>query len=113
MNIRRPIAIAIALALPMAIFSFAPHTSAKGVDPEEKVEYYLHDHLGGVDAVLDEQGNVVERKDYLPYGEKRVIETAKTDKERHGFTGKELDDESGLYTTEQDITIRWSGGLQA
>ncbi len=70
---------------------------AKGVDPEEKVEYYLYDHLGGVDAVMDEQGNVVERRDYLPYGEERVRVPSAENGERHGFTGKELDGESGLY----------------
>ncbi|MBI5421542.1 hypothetical protein HZA44_00190, partial [Candidatus Peregrinibacteria bacterium] len=72
-----------------------PQAQAKGVDPEEKVEYYLSDHLGGVDVVLDEQGNVVERRDYLPFGEERVTEG--TGDERHGFTGKELDSETGLY----------------
>ncbi len=74
-----------------------PQANAKGMDPEEKVEYYLTDHLGGVDVVMDEQGNVVERRDYLPFGEERIAETTGADKERHGFTGKELDSESGLY----------------
>jgi RHS repeat-associated protein len=74
-----------------------PQAQAKGVDPEEKVEYLLTDHLGGVDVVMDEQGNVVERRDYLPFGEERVSEVTGANKERHGFTGKELDSESGLY----------------
>ena len=48
--------------------------------------------------VLDEQGDVVERRDYLPYGSERLTDSApnapKTD---HKFTGKELDSETGLY----------------
>ncbi|MBU1017762.1 LysM peptidoglycan-binding domain-containing protein [Patescibacteria group bacterium] len=72
-----------------------PSTFAKGVDPEEKVYYYLSDHLGGVDAVLDEEGNVVERRDYLPYGGERMTEGSAD--EDYGFTGKELDKETGLY----------------
>jgi len=92
-----PIAISVLALLMAAIFFGIPHSHAKGVDPEEKVEYYLYDHLGGVDAILDEQGNVTERRDYLPYGEERVAEAGGTDKDRHGFTGKELDGESGLY----------------
>jgi len=79
----------------LMVISNSTPSFAKGVDPEERVEYYLYDHLGGVDAILDEQGNVVERRDYLPFGEERVAEG--TDKEHHGFTGKELDSESGLY----------------
>lgn len=77
------------------VFSLIPSTLAKGVDPEEKVYYYLSDHLGGVDAVLDEEGNVVERRDYLPYGSERMRE-GNVD-EDYGFTGKELDEETGLY----------------
>ncbi|MBU1017757.1 hypothetical protein KKA33_01885 [Patescibacteria group bacterium] len=72
-----------------------PSAFAKGVDPEEKVYYYLSDHLGGVDAVLDEEGNVVERRDYLPYGSERMTEG--NTNESYGFTGKELDEETGLY----------------
>jgi RHS repeat-associated protein len=48
--------------------------------------------------VLDDQGNVVERRDFHPYGQERLIDTqpdaTKTD---HKFTGKELDDETNLY----------------
>jgi RHS repeat-associated protein len=75
----------------------APCAFAKGPDPEEKIEYYLTDHLGGVEAVMDEQGNVVERRDYLPFGEERVRVSSAKKAEDHGFTGKELDAESGLY----------------
>ncbi len=67
---------------------------------EEEVFYYLHDHLGSVEAVMDEDGNVVERRDYLPYGKTReeVIANTKHPElyENYGFTGKELDEETGL-----------------
>jgi hypothetical protein len=35
---------------------------------DETTYYFLSDHLGSVDAVLDDHGSVVERRDYLPYG---------------------------------------------
>lgn len=95
MRIRKFSAVLMSITFLGTQIGITPHSFAKGVDPEEKVEYYLYDHLGGVDVVLDEQGNVVERKDYLPYGEERIAEGSAN--ERHGFTGKELDDESGLY----------------
>jgi len=37
-------------------------------EAEEKIYYFLNDHLGNVDMVLDDEGNVVERRDYLPFG---------------------------------------------
>jgi len=65
----------------------------------EKVYYFLNDHLGNVDVVLDEEGNVVERADYLPYGNDRLRLDADgdgKDNDDHKFTGKEKDDETGL-----------------
>ncbi len=65
---------------------------------DETVYYLLEDHLGNIDVVLDEEGNVVERRDYLPYGEERVevSEEGAPDTD-YGFTGKEKDDETGLH----------------
>ena len=74
-----------------------PPTYALGPDGET-VYYYLYDHLGGIDAVLDEDGNVLERTDYLPFGGDRLRTTSEVDSDEHyGFTGKELDGETGLY----------------
>ncbi|MFH0837790.1 MAG: RHS repeat-associated core domain-containing protein, partial [Patescibacteria group bacterium] len=74
-----------------------PVPSADAGEGDETTYYFLTDHLGSVDAVLDEDGNVVERRDYLPYGSQRAVETFNgvpiTDL---GFTGKELDSETGL-----------------
>ena len=69
-----------------------PNAFAEG--GEEEVFYYLQDHLGGIDAVVDEDGAVVERKDYLPFGDERM--TVGDDEEDYGYTGKEKDDETGL-----------------
>ena len=64
---------------------------------DETTYYFLNDHLGSVDVVLDEQGNVVEWRDYLPYGQERYVhEELNVPDTAQGFTGKELDDETGL-----------------
>jgi len=66
--------------------------------PQEEVYYFLTDHLGSIDVVLDEEGNVVERADYLPYGNDRLrIDDSESEDNDYGFTGKEADDETGLY----------------
>lgn len=62
---------------------------------ETKVYYFLTNHLGSVDVVLDENGEVVERRDFFPYGAERMTEGTDSDTDR-GFTGKELDEETGL-----------------
>lgn len=61
-----------------------------------KIYYFLPDHLGGVDKVLDENGNIVQNKDYGAFGDDRVPPPSNpvTD---YGFTGKEKDTETGLY----------------
>jgi RHS repeat-associated protein len=64
----------------------------------EKTYYFLNDHLGNADVITDDKGNVVERADYLPYGEDRLrIEENGVPETDYKFTGKEKDDETGLY----------------
>ena len=59
--------------------------------------YFLTDHLGSTDVVLDDQGNVLERADYLPFGSDRLrITDPNAPETDYKFTGKEMDDETGL-----------------
>ncbi|WCQ97075.1 hypothetical protein NQZ70_09866 [Sorangium sp. Soce836] len=64
---------------------------------------YVHvDHLGSVDALTDEDGDVIERRSYDPFGQRRNPvwgETAPasfSSETTQGFTGHESDDELGL-----------------
>ncbi|WP_437608238.1 RHS repeat-associated core domain-containing protein [Sorangium sp. So ce834] len=64
---------------------------------------YVHvDHLGSVDALTDEDGDVIERRSYDPFGQRRNPvwgETAPasfSSEATQGFTGHESDDEIGL-----------------
>jgi RHS repeat-associated protein len=62
--------------------------------------YYYHgDHLGSAQYVTDWEGEEYERNEYTPYGElwieKRRDEAI--DRMPFKFTGKELDEETGLY----------------
>ncbi|MDH5597019.1 MAG: RHS repeat-associated core domain-containing protein, partial [Candidatus Peregrinibacteria bacterium] len=65
---------------------------------DENTYYLLTDHLGSIDVVLDDQGQELERRDFLPYGSERTsTKTPDAPKTDHKFTGKELDDETGLH----------------
>ncbi|WP_437815115.1 RHS repeat-associated core domain-containing protein [Sorangium sp. So ce1078] len=64
---------------------------------------YVHvDHLGSVDALTDEDGDVVERRSYDPFGQRRnpvwgePAPASFSSETTQGFTGHESDDELGL-----------------
>ena len=62
----------------------------------ETIIYYHADHLSGSHIITDENGNVIEATDYLPFGEIRTDEKLANYENDYKYTGKELDD-SGLY----------------
>ncbi|WP_437485325.1 RHS repeat-associated core domain-containing protein [Sorangium sp. So ce1014] len=64
---------------------------------------YVHvDHLGSVDALTDEDGDVIERRSYDPFGQRRNpvwgerAPASFSSETTQGFTGHESDDELGL-----------------
>lgn len=63
-------------------------------DTTPAVKYHLSDHLGSSNLVVDDKGTWVNREEYTPYGETSFGSFAR---KRYRFTGKERDEESGLY----------------
>jgi RHS repeat-associated protein len=60
--------------------------------------YYYHpDHLGSTSHVTDADGKLFEHIEYFPFGESWVEESSNTQRTPYLFTGKELDEETGLY----------------
>ncbi len=68
--------------------------------------YFYHpDHLGSSSYITDENGDVTQHVEYIPFGEvffEERFETPKTQQAREWqtpylFNGKELDEETGLY----------------
>ncbi len=66
--------------------------------PRTPVKYHLGDHLGSSSVVIggaDARGSTfINREEYYPYGETSF---GSFGKKRYRFTGKERDEESGLY----------------
>ena len=63
-------------------------------------QYYYHsDHLGSATLITDENGVEYQRIEYTPYGETWVERTSNVglDYLPYKFTGKEMDEETGLY----------------
>ena len=76
------------------------HTDNQGDNEEQKAkQYYYHsDHLGSAQFITDWRGRQYEHIEYTPYGELWIEEVAAgLDKLPFRFTGKELDEETGLY----------------
>ena len=76
------------------------HTDNNGDNAEqrEKRYYYHSDHLGSAQFVTDGRGRQYEHIEYTPYGELWIEEVAAgLDKLSFRFTGKEMDEETGLY----------------
>lgn len=64
----------------------------------EAQEYFYHsDHLGSSSLITDADGNVTQHIEYIPYGEVFVEERNSTWSTPYKFSGKEQDEETGLY----------------
>ncbi|HEX6045641.1 MAG TPA: RHS repeat-associated core domain-containing protein [Pyrinomonadaceae bacterium] len=63
-------------------------------DQAPDVQFQLGDHLRSSSAVVDNTGALINREEYTPYGETIFGSFAM---KRYRFTGKERDEESGLY----------------
>jgi RHS repeat-associated protein len=68
-------------------------TTSVSAQPQEAVEYYATDALGSIRVVFNDQGTVIGRGDYLPYGEEGPTSTG-LPTER--FTGEARDAEAGM-----------------
>ena len=68
--------------------------------PTKLVRYQFGNHLGSVSLELDDDGEVISYEEYFPYGSTAYQAADKNIKaavERYRYTGKERDEESGLY----------------
>lgn len=63
-------------------------------DTTPAVKYHLGDHLGSSNVVVGDNGRLINREEYTPYGESSFGTFAK---KRYRYSGKERDEESGLY----------------
>ena len=76
------------------------NSSGKKIGAESAVLHFVFfsDHLGSAQFVTDWKGRQYEHIEYTPYGELWIEEVAAgLDKLPFRFTGKEMDEETGLY----------------
>lgn len=63
-------------------------------DTTPAIKYNLEDHLGSSSVLLENNGTLINREEYYPFGETSFGSYAK---KRYKYSGKERDEESGLY----------------
>ena len=68
--------------------------SLRGSGATEAISYFHSDHLGSSNVITNQAGNLISNCEYLPYGEFSTKTGANVT--HYYFTGKELDDETGL-----------------
>ncbi len=76
------------------------------------VRYQLGNHLGSASLELDEQAQIISYEEYAPYGSTSYqAGRSKTEvkQKRYRYTGKEKDDETGLYYHESRYYAPWTG----
>ena len=79
--------------------------------PRQLIRYQFGNHLGSASLELDDQAQVISYEEYAPYGSttyqavRSQTETAK----RYRYTGKERDEESGMYYHGARYYAAWLG----
>ena len=104
---------------PVSFLREAPQEAKAGVgfksdhQREDNLFYFHSDHLGSTSYLTDTAGNVSQFVWYAPYGEALVDEHTTTYENPFKFSGKELDDITGLYDhgarNRNPITAVWYG----
>jgi RHS repeat-associated protein len=75
-------------------------TSAGALNPVPRTRYQLGNHLGSASIELDDAGEIISYEEYYPYGStsyQAACSALEVSTKRFRYTGKERDEESGLY----------------
>ncbi len=74
-------------------------TQGNDLAPQQLFRYQLGNHLGSASVELDKVGEIISYEEYTPYGSTayQAVRNQTDTSKRYRYTGKERDEESGLY----------------
>jgi RHS repeat-associated protein len=75
-------------------------TNPDDESPTQLIRFQFSNHLGSASLELDDKANVISYEEYYPYGStsyQAVEKNIKAAAKRYRYTGKERDEETGLY----------------
>ena len=88
-------------------------TRTQGSDPapHQLIRYHFWNHLGSASLELDYQAQIISYEEYTPYGSTsyEAVHSQTETSKRYRFTGKERDEESGLYYHGVRFYAPWLG----
>lgn len=85
-------------------------TVGTGTEPSQLLRYQFSNHLGSATLELDEVAAIISYEEYYPYGSTSFQSgrtLAEVSLKRYRYTGKERDEESGLYYHGARYYIPW------
>ncbi|WP_182407530.1 SpvB/TcaC N-terminal domain-containing protein [Psychrobacter sp. GP33] len=79
--------------------------------PSQLIRYQLNNHLGSASLELDEQAQIISYEEYAPYGSStyQAVRSHTEAAKQYRYTGKERDEESGLYYYGARYYAAWLG----
>ena len=94
----------------MALVETRTQGSEPGV-PAQVVRYQFGNHLGSASLELDDHADIISYEEYTPYGGTsfQAVRSQTEAPKRYRFSGKERDDESGLYYHGARYYASWLG----
>lgn len=88
-------------------------TRTQGNDgsPQQLIRYQFGNHLGSASLELDDQAQIITYEEYTPYGSTsyQAVRSQTETPKRYRYTGKERDEESGLYYHGARYYAPWLG----
>ena len=79
--------------------------------PEQLIRYQFSNHLGSASLELDEKAQIISYEEYYPYGSTsyQALDGQTEKPKRYRYTGKERDEETGLYYHGARYYAPWLG----
>ena len=87
-------------------------TNPDDESPAQLIRFQFGNHLGSASLELDDKANVISYEEYYPYGSTSyhaVDKSIKATAKRYRYTGKERDEETGLYYHGARYYVPWLG----
>ncbi|MEG4507170.1 SpvB/TcaC N-terminal domain-containing protein [Microcoleus sp. F6_B4] len=87
-------------------------TNPDDKSPAQLIRFQFSNHLGSANLELDDKANVISYEEYYPYGStsyQAVDKSIKAAAKRYRYTGKERDEETGLYYHGARYYAPWLG----
>ena len=88
-------------------------TAGNDPAPRQLIRYQFGNHLGSASLELDDQAQIISYEEYTPYGSStyQAVRSQTETPKRYRYTGKERDEESGLYYHGARYYAPWLGPM--